>query len=803
MASLRNSFSAAPVRRMADGGIVSALPNLAGSLRGWMTGHTDQRIADATASAPQPTAAPAMQVEAANPMATSGAASLRTPTNPAGIRFAHGGPVRGPGTGTSDSIPARLSHGEYVLPADTVKAVGVDKLDAIKDATHTPVTSLRGGYANGGIPDPTKPNSLGDAAAAANNTGVTELQPKPMAGGNAVPGMTASEMSPTPPISNPNVGPAGSTEAQSFRAAQTGSSFGDAAAASNAAANGAPAVAAPTAAEAGAGAAEASTLGKAAYGAGRVAATGLRAAGAMGPALAGGQVINHFNDYKINDPSVDSSAGGTLRAAGNDIGQGNWSFPATRASLGKGALEAGMDVGSAAANALDFIAPGKNSISTAYGQSLRGTFGNQLQAAPGVAAGGAAPAPAAAGGAPAGAGSATPSSASGAYPEAGPIRAAMAGVDNSAPAGAPTSLRGNPFSDGSTPPGNGGGGVSDLSGASVSPAARAAQSLRDVQSQQQLDDAKVAQARINDPTPGMGVIANNDPANAQKMFDGADLRTALSHGSWSPRKGFQGDETAVNAALAQQKTNADLTGQSLRNQAALTEAGMQNRTTQRGQDMVQATTLRGQDVDLQAKQWAAQAALAERQREQANADRQFGLEVHKTGTAEQQQNFNDAQAAQKNITEQIAATLPPGADGKADTATAARYMTGLNAVVANRMQLLQAHLQKNPGDQTAQSELAGLQQRGVAMLGQGDVRRHVAGMQLSDVANATGTGGLTPWGTRAVNSSAPIQSIKKNANGDYVSDRGDVIPGRYVDKVDSTLGMGGRKNNNFDILKTN
>ena len=65
--------------------------------------------------------------------------------NPAGIGFADGGRVRprgfvaGPGTGTSDSIPAQLSNGEYVLPADTVRAVGVDKLDALLEETHEPV----------------------------------------------------------------------------------------------------------------------------------------------------------------------------------------------------------------------------------------------------------------------------------------------------------------------------------------------------------------------------------------------------------------------------------------------------------------------------------------------------------------------------------------------------------------------------------------------------------------------------------------------------------------------------------------
>jgi hypothetical protein len=50
-----------------------------------------------------------------------------------------GGDVDGPGTGTSDSVPAMLSDGEYVLPADTVDAVGKATLDKLKAATHTPV----------------------------------------------------------------------------------------------------------------------------------------------------------------------------------------------------------------------------------------------------------------------------------------------------------------------------------------------------------------------------------------------------------------------------------------------------------------------------------------------------------------------------------------------------------------------------------------------------------------------------------------------------------------------------------------
>ena len=42
--------------------------------------------------------------------------------------FTGDGEVEGPGTGTSDSIPARLSDGEFVFTAKSVKHLGVDKL---------------------------------------------------------------------------------------------------------------------------------------------------------------------------------------------------------------------------------------------------------------------------------------------------------------------------------------------------------------------------------------------------------------------------------------------------------------------------------------------------------------------------------------------------------------------------------------------------------------------------------------------------------------------------------------------------
>lgn len=44
---------------------------------------------------------------------------------------AAGGPVSGPGTSTSDSIPARLSDGEYVIPASVVNALGKGFFDKL------------------------------------------------------------------------------------------------------------------------------------------------------------------------------------------------------------------------------------------------------------------------------------------------------------------------------------------------------------------------------------------------------------------------------------------------------------------------------------------------------------------------------------------------------------------------------------------------------------------------------------------------------------------------------------------------
>jgi len=66
--------------------------------------------------------------------------------------FAGSGPVIGPGSGVSDSIPARLSDGEFVFTAKSVEEIGADNLMAMmKDAEMK--ADERQGLAEGGEPE--------------------------------------------------------------------------------------------------------------------------------------------------------------------------------------------------------------------------------------------------------------------------------------------------------------------------------------------------------------------------------------------------------------------------------------------------------------------------------------------------------------------------------------------------------------------------------------------------------------------------------------------------------------------------
>lgn len=91
-----------------------------------------------------------------------------------GQGFAFGGPVRGQGSSTSDSIPAFLSNGEYVVRASAVQKYGVGLLNALNAMRIDPHSFAR--FANGGLVDalaPLMPAPLrfaeGDLVPAANS----------------------------------------------------------------------------------------------------------------------------------------------------------------------------------------------------------------------------------------------------------------------------------------------------------------------------------------------------------------------------------------------------------------------------------------------------------------------------------------------------------------------------------------------------------------------------------------------------------------------------------------------------------
>jgi len=74
--------------------------------------------------------------------------------------FSGAGEVEGPGTGVSDSIPARLSDGEFVVTEEATDEIGADNLQAMMDDAERE-SERNGGkvrYAGGGLlDDPTDP----------------------------------------------------------------------------------------------------------------------------------------------------------------------------------------------------------------------------------------------------------------------------------------------------------------------------------------------------------------------------------------------------------------------------------------------------------------------------------------------------------------------------------------------------------------------------------------------------------------------------------------------------------------------
>ncbi|GAB2531476.1 hypothetical protein [Simplicispira piscis] len=135
-----------------------------------------------------------------------------------------------------DSVHAMVKPGEFVLPPDTVNAMGgAQALQGVVNATHTPARGFapkakpeepRQFFANGGLVEdenPKRPNSFGDAAAAARDAGVTQVGGLANDGGASanriaqVPAPIGTQPGRTPePAAQPATGPGATSAVRGF-----------------------------------------------------------------------------------------------------------------------------------------------------------------------------------------------------------------------------------------------------------------------------------------------------------------------------------------------------------------------------------------------------------------------------------------------------------------------------------------------------------------------------------------------------------------------------------------------------------
>jgi hypothetical protein len=261
---------------------------------------------------------------------------------------------------------------------------------------------------------------------------------------------------------------------------------------------------------------------------------------------------------------------------------------------------------------------------------------------------------------------------------------------------------------------------------------------------------------------------------------------------WQNRSARRAEASAAKLRSAESiaaRSNAiTMRGQDLTHQSAMTGHQM----TGRGQDMSNMTALQRLAFDQQ-----------QGLRDQGNKDRDYGLNVRKTdaeigrvGLEQERQAADARDRGQKALTDRITSMIPPGPDGKPDAARAAHMMTAVNAGFANKVKEMQDHFAKT-GDPRSKQWLDTVGRQGVHAMGEDDIRKLVIGVQVAQVARENHSK-WNPFGGTAVHSDAPVTSLRRKPGiitDDYVTDRGDVIPARKLDKVD------GLRNTNIDILK--
>jgi hypothetical protein len=105
------------------------------------------------------------------------------------LEFSGEGEVKGPGTGTSDSIPARLSDGEFVFTRKATDQIGADKLQEMMDNAERAYDGGLMKKAVGGIvDDPLQTEKKVAGGTMYDTTGNTEIR-KQMISSNRAPSL--------------------------------------------------------------------------------------------------------------------------------------------------------------------------------------------------------------------------------------------------------------------------------------------------------------------------------------------------------------------------------------------------------------------------------------------------------------------------------------------------------------------------------------------------------------------------------------------------------------------------------------
>jgi hypothetical protein len=134
-----------PVQQFADGGLVDGFkralgfkpedPARAAALAEYRANSAREReAAKKAAAAPAPAPAAITQY--------TGMSAMQRREKEQGL--ANGGMIRGPGTGTSDSIPDEMEPGTFIMPADSTQALGLD--DEAAEGEKVPVRVSNGEY---------------------------------------------------------------------------------------------------------------------------------------------------------------------------------------------------------------------------------------------------------------------------------------------------------------------------------------------------------------------------------------------------------------------------------------------------------------------------------------------------------------------------------------------------------------------------------------------------------------------------------------------------------------------------------